>query len=114
MCVRGGGVTHGGGGGGVIIYGSGYMCRRGFKLGMWHRERLLTESGGFRRGPSLKTTGNIGAKIKRKRIFFKWGRGRGFFCSGQGRKHGVFWSGPGRKNGDFRAAHTSTALIWEY
>ena len=64
---------------------------------------ILLKSGVFLSSPCRKSGTN-------KCIFLK----RGVFRSGPGRKRGVFRSGPGRKMGGFRAAHTRTALIWEY
>ena len=111
------------------------MCRPEFGNGEL-RERPLTENGewgggGFQSGPSLKNEGGFGTKNNKETYTFKTGvfwsspcrksgtnkcifLKRGVFRSGPGRKRGVFRSGPGRKLGGFRAAHTRTALIWEY
>ena len=88
---------------------------------------------GFQSGPSLKNERNFGTKNNNKETYIfkgggglweqprseKWNRRmyifeKGVFRSGPGRKSRVFRSGLGRKMGGFRAAHTSTALIWEY
>ena len=87
--------------------------------------------GGFQSGPSMKNEGGGGTKNNKETYTFKsvvfWSSPcresgtnkciflkRGVFRCDPGRKSGVFRSGPGRKMGGFRAAHTRTALIWEY
>ena len=79
--------------------------------------------------PYRKMRGIFDLKITKKHIFFKsrpFGAAqvgiveqwyifeKGAFRSGPGRDSGLFRGGPGQKNGAFRAAHTHTALIWEY
>ena len=109
------------------------MCRPEFGNGEL-RERPLTENGdrvGFQSGLSLKNEGGFGTKNNKETYTFKSGvfwsspcrksgtnkcifLEREVFRCGPGRKRGVFRSGSGRKMGGFRAAHTRTALIWEY
>ena len=104
------------------------MCRPEFENGGL-RERPVTENGGLsERRLTEKRGGILELKIIKKRLFLKGGIleqprsekwkqmyifEKGVFRSGPGRKRGVFRSGPGRKMVGFRAAHTSTALIWE-
>ena len=106
------------------------MCRPEF--GELRERPPSLKMGGFQSGPQWKMTGGgVELKITKKRKLLKvryFGAAhvgkveqtnvyflkRGVFRCGPGRKSRVFRSGPGRKMGGFRAAHTRTALIWEY
>ena len=119
------------------------MCRPEFENGGL-RERPHTEKmgGGLSERPLTENRGGFGTKnnketyIFKRRIFWsspgrKSGTNKCIFLKrgsfgavqvekveslgeAQADKTGVFRSGTGRKMQAFRAAHTRTALIWEY
>ena len=89
-----------------------YICHTGFKNGGL-RERPLTENGWLSERPFTGRTGDFGAKITKKRIFFFFFfENDGLFDLSRSEKRnkelyifeeGVFWSGPCRKSSVFRS-----------
>ena len=112
-----------------------YMCRPEFGEFGEITERPLTENGGGGGGLSErplneKRSGGVELKITKKRILLKvgsfgtamsekWNKQMYIFEKGglSVRSRSKKWSlleRPRPKNGGFQAAHTRTALIWEY